>query len=240
MRKFHRVAVIAALGFGSLAVPALAQDDLSIVVTGQRNSMSQTNMYFDEGQSAIGLTRRADYFVKPIFVNSDSRDAGQRRDEVQAMLRATIEAAQREGISLVAGQYTLQPLTLQNYLDLPLGRGNLADTTRVQLYARLPLEGSNPRTTQVDQRIAEFVRNVPVTGRSYIDTGNTSLALSNPQQYRGAVVRAVADEANRYAAMFGSGYGVEIRGLESGLFWQQASETEVFLFIEHNFVIRPR
>ena len=40
--------------------------------------------------------------------------------------------------------------------------------------------------------------------------------------------------------MFGSGYGVEIRGLESDLYWQQASETEVFLYIEHSFTIAPR
>lgn len=229
-------AVLAALATS----PVLAQDELSIVVTGQRNSLSQTSQFYDEAQSAIGLTRRADFFVKPLFVNSDSRDADQRRDEVHAMLRATIEAAERAGIALVAGQYTLQPLTLANYQSLPLSRGNLPDTTRVQLYARLPLAGETPRIAGVDEQIAQFVSSVPVTGRSYIDTGSTSLAVSNPQQYRGAVVRVVAEEANRYAAMFGSGYGVEIRGLEGELFWQQASETEVFLFIEHNFVIRPR
>ena len=63
-------------------------------------------------QSAIGLTRTADYFVKPIYVNSDSRDAAVRRSEVNTMLEATIALAESKGISLVAGEFKLAPLTL--------------------------------------------------------------------------------------------------------------------------------
>ena len=81
---------------------------------------------------------------------------------------------------------------------------------------------------------------MPVSGRSYIETARTDLPINNPQANRGAVVKAIADEAKRYAAMFGNDYGVEIRGLNSGLFFKQASETEVFLYIAHTFVIRPK
>ena len=48
------------------------------------------------------------------------------------------------------------------------------------------------------------------------------------------------DSEMRIGELFGSAYGVEIIGLEGDLYWQQASETEVFLYIEHEFVIRPR
>lgn len=37
--------------------------------------------------------------------------------------------------------------------------------------------------------------------------------------------------------MFGSGYGVDIDGLDGDLYWQQSSETEIFLYIEHSFSI---
>jgi len=40
--------------------------------------------------------------------------------------------------------------------------------------------------------------------------------------------------------MFGNDYGVEIRGLDSEFFFKQASETGVFLYIAHTFVIRPK
>jgi hypothetical protein len=235
----HARWIAAAIFAVSAPSPVLAQDE-TIVITASRNSQSDTNIYFDEGQAAIGLTQRADFFVKPIFINSDSRDETMRRDEVLAMLRETITRANQEGIVLVAGQYSLQPLTLANFEELPMGRGTRPDTTRVQIYARLPLEGANPRASAADDRIARFIQAIPVTGRSFIETGSTNLALNNPQQYRAAVVQAIAAEATRYAGFFGSNYGVEIRGLESDLFWQQASETEVFLYIEHNFVIRPR
>ena len=87
-------------------------------------------------------------------------------------------------------------------------------------------------------KIAAFVRSVPVTGRSFIETGSTVLGLSNPDQYRLAVVQAIADESK--AGQYGSDYGIEIRELDSELYWQQASETDVFLYIKHSFVIRPK
>ncbi len=225
----------------ALAIPvtSAAQDDL-IVVTGSRVEHDNYDEYYDDEQSAIGLTRQADFFVKPIYVNSDSRDADVRRQEVTAMLRATIERAERDGISLVAGDYKLKPLTLASLDDLSFGRGRRPDTTRVQIYARLAVGGRFGSVDEVDEVVRPFVKDVPVTGRSYIETGSTNLAIDNPQQYRGAVVKAIADEAKRYAGMFGGDYGIEIRGLDSELYFNQASETEVFLYIEHNFVIRPK
>ncbi len=90
------------------------------------------------------------------------------------------------------------------------------------------------------ERIAAFKEVVPATGRSFIDVGGTGLAIDNPEQYRNAVVRHIAEESTEYASMFGDGYGIRIQGLEGELYWQQASETEVFLYIEHSFVIEPR
>ncbi|QUL37559.1 hypothetical protein [Erythrobacter sp. JK5] len=224
-----------------LLVPAhlAAQDDGVVIVTASRSDRSNYEFY-DDDQSAIGLTRTADYFVKPLFVNSDSRDAGERRRELLAMLRATIERAPGAGIALVAGSYSLQPVTLENYEELPIGYGGRPDTSRVQIFARIPVRGSNQRARDADKQIEAFAKSIPATGRSFIETGSTSLAITNPDQYRLEVVKTVAEEAKRYAAQFGSDYGVEIQGLDSELYWQQASETEVFLYIDHSFVIRPK
>jgi hypothetical protein len=120
------------------------------------------------------------------------------------------------------------------------GRGSRPDTTRVKIYARLPVGGVFEGVDAVDQAVRAFKTEVPVTGRAYMETGSTNLAIDDPDQYRGAVVKAIADEAKRYAAMFGSDYGIEIRGLDSELYFNQASQTELFLYIEHNFVIKPK
>ncbi len=235
---------LTAVAVSGLLVPAgaWAQDGAeTIIVTGSRSDRGDFDEYYDDEQSAIGLTRKADYFVKPIYVNSDSREEEVRRSEVDAMLRAVIERAEAEGITLVAGRYKLSPLTLDTMEDLLVyGRGNRPDTTRVRLYARLPVGGKFKGQDEVDETIQAFRKNVPTTGRSYIETGTTDLAIDNPDQYRGAVVKAIADESKRYAALFGSDYGIEIRGLDSELFFKQASQTEVFLFIEHSFMIKPK
>lgn len=225
---------------GVMPGPAQAQDEGMIVVTGSRVDRDDYDQYYDEEQSAIGLTRKADNFVKPIYVNSDSRDPEVRRAEVTAMLQDVMKLAGKQGIALVAGDYKLVSLTDETLKALSFGAGSRPDTTRVKVYARLPVGGSYAGVKEVDAAIAAFVKAVPVTGRSYIETGGTDLAINNPQGYRGAVVKAIADEAKRYAAMFGPDYGIEIRGLDSELFFKQASETEVFLYIEHSFVIRPK
>jgi hypothetical protein len=220
--------------------PAAAQGEESIVVTASRVDRDSYDQYYDEEQSAIGLTRKADNFVKPIFINSDSRDPDVRRAEVTAMLEETMRLAARQGIVLVAGNYKLAVLTPETLKELSYVTGSRPDTTRVKIYARLPVGGAFAGVEEVDKAIATFVKTVPVSGRSYIETGSTDLAINNPQSYRGAVVKAIADEAKRYAAMFGPDYGIEIRGLDSELYFKQASETEVFLYISHSFVIRPK
>ncbi len=239
MNKRNLWAALAALA-ALMPAAAAAQDSMSnVIVTASRSDRSG-DRYYDEQQSAIGLTRRADFFVKPLYVSSESRDPDQRREELLAMLRATIERASAAGVTLVAGDYTLTPVTLANMAELTIGSGNRPDTSRVQIYARMPVSSAVARVRDADQRITTFVRSVPVTGRSFIDMGSTVLGLSEPDQYRLDVVKAIADEARRYAAQFGPDYGIEIRGLDSELFWQQAGEAEVFLYIAHSFVIRPK
>lgn len=239
MNPMRILAALAALAVLT-PLPAAAQDEESnVIVTGMRSDRSGSE-YYNEEQSAIGLTRKADFFVKPLYVSSDSRDPDLRQAELLAMLRATIERAGEAGITLVAGDYTLTPVTLAGMGDLSIGSGNRPDTSRVQVYARIPVSNDVDRVRDADQRINAFVKSVPVTGRSFIETGSTVLGLSNPDQYRLSVVQAIADEAKRYAGQFGSDYGIEIRGLDSELYWQQAGEADVFLYIAHSFVIRPK
>lgn len=230
----------AAIAVATTAVPALAQD--TVVVTGSRMDRSATNAYFTTGGStaAIGLTRRADYFVTPLYVSSDTRDPDLRNEELFAMLGETITRAEAAGITLVAGRYTLMPVTHENMRSQPVIGGNRPDTSRVQIYARIPLRGDDPSVAATSEQIAAFVSAVPVTGRSFIDVGTTGLAIDNPEQYRDAVVRHIATEANRYASMFGNNYGIRIDGLDGDLYWQQSSETEIFLYINHDFTILPR
>lgn len=230
--------ILFAAASAAMLAPSIASAQVRVTEAAQNRT--STNAYFENNEPAIGLMRKADFFVKPIHINSDSRDATVRLDEVKTMLRATMAAASAQGISLVAGDYTLEPVTEDSFDRLTFGGGARPDTTRVTIYARLPVEGAMNSTDKADARINPFVKGVAATGRSYIETGATSLAINDPDQYRLDVVKAIAREAKAYSTQFGPDYGVEIRGLETDLFWKQAGATEVFLYIRHNFVIAPK
>lgn len=232
-----------AIAVAAPVLPLAAQD--TVVVTGSRQDRSSLNAYLGptrngSGPSAIGVTRRADYFVTPLFVSSDSRNFEERKEELFKMLGETLKSAEAQGIDIVAGRFKLEPVTMANMRELPLVGGNRPDTNRVQIYARTPLRGEDPSVTRTAERIKEFVKAVPATGRSFIDVGTTGLGIDDPEQYRKAVVGEIAREATAYAKLFGNDYGVSITGLHGDLYFQQSSETEVFLYIEHTFDIAPK
>ncbi|MDN3647169.1 hypothetical protein QWY75_13230 [Pontixanthobacter aestiaquae] len=60
-----RAAILGLTAF-SLIIPvtASAQDGALIVVTGSRIDRDDYDEYYDDDQSAIGLTRTADFFVR--------------------------------------------------------------------------------------------------------------------------------------------------------------------------------
>jgi hypothetical protein len=227
-----------AVSVALLAVPEIAIAQMgNIVVTGSRRDDYQ---YYDDEQSAIGFRIKADYFAQQIYVSSDSRDATQRNDELMTMLRNTIEMAPAAGIELTYGNFELKPLTLANIDELRITGGQRPDTSRVAIYAQMKVSNEVATEEQAREKVKAFVESVPVTGRSFIDRGGIDLTVINPDQYRHRVVREVANESKAYATMFGSDYGIEIRGLDSELAWTQVSENEVLLYIPHNFVIKPK
>lgn len=124
--------VFSALALAACVVPPLAAQE-TIVVTGARQDRSAGNAYFknNNGPAAIGITRRADYFVTPLYVSSDSRNYEERKAELFQMLGETLERAKAQGIDIVAGRYKLEPVTLQNMRELPLSSGSRPDTNRV-------------------------------------------------------------------------------------------------------------
>jgi len=84
------------------------------------------------------------------------------------------------------------PLTEQTLKNLSFGTGTRPDTTQVKILARLSVGERFARIGKVDNAIAAFVKTVLVSGRSYIETARTDLAIDNTQAYRGAVVKAIA------------------------------------------------
>jgi hypothetical protein len=233
-----------------------------IVVTASRlsNSMSPIQLASPK-PPVIGLRRMADSAVRTIEIVSDSREAGMRKREVQAMLLDAIDRAKRDGFNLVTGQFELVEVTRANWQDqFPglAGKANAAEdedededdeddaaeaafeddgsTATVRLKVKTKLDGS---IGNAQQKIGAFVKSVPANGRAQIQQkGGLALTIINPEQYRDEIYRRIAAGAKHANSFYGPDYGLDVTGLDQGIAWKQVSNTEVFLYIAYGFSVR--
>ncbi len=262
MRAF---AFAAAACLTLLATPAGAQDEGSgeIVVTAmrmQQNLQDTPLSVVSAKPPVIGLKRRADSALRNIDIVSDSREEPTRRREVTAMLLAAIDQAKRSGFSLVTGQFEVVEVTSANWqkqFPALVAKANADDeedddddeddnkpqpgfeddgrTATVRLKVKTKLDGT---IDNAEQKIKNFVKSVPVTGRAQIkQRGGLALTIIKPEQYRDEIYQKIATGAKHAVSFYGQDYGVDVSGLSSDIAWEQVSNTEVFLYIPYVFSI---
>lgn len=233
------------------AVPAAAQDteenataDLGtseIVVTGSRREADG----YDATVPAVGLRQVADFAVQQVTVTGDTRDQAKRREEIYAMIRGAAALASKSrgagapgGVDLATGEMILEPLTLANYRNLPLAGDGRPDTDRAVFLVKTSLRGTDAKAAL--ERLDAFIKAVPTVGRAEMRaTGDLTLSVVAPDQYRGRIVDLVAADAKATAARLGPDYAVELRGADRPVEWTRASLTEVLLYVPYNYAIVP-
>lgn len=227
---------LAAAALLASAASSHAQEDNAgglgeVVVTASRLSAP----YYQQERPVIGLRRQADSAVQRIMISSDSRDEATRKREIHAMLLAALERAGSAGVDLVTGNFELTTVTKQNYKDLPFTGAGRVDTSKIDLMIKAKLGGS---AGSAQQRIDGFVKGIPASGRALAEKlGGLTLTIVNPDQYRDTIIKLVAENARRHAAMFGPEYRVSVSGIDGQVGWSQVSSTEVFLYIPYHYSI---
>lgn len=226
------------------ASPALAQDDNSeeIVVTGtilsRFESFSLPN---------VSRVRRADFAVRDLTISSDTRDATQRRQELQQALQTLTRFTNRDArvsVALIAadedesGEARVIGFTVEKALQSlrPSGR---PDTSQVTVVVRTAVLASDDLDA-VDERFDAFVHAIPHPGRVETALGGMELTLANPQQYRAGLIADIAADATQIANAVGPGYGARLEGLESPIAWRRAGDLDLRLFVPYRMVIPPR
>ena len=112
------------------------------------------------------------------------------------------------------------------------------DTSQVSFMVKTSLAGS---VTDAELKLSAFVKTVPKTGRGAIDqTSGVTLTIIDPDQYRGPIVKLVAENARMQAAVFGPEYAVQVSGIDGQVFWSQVSDSEVFLYVPYRYTIVPK
>ncbi|HEY1606930.1 MAG TPA: TonB-dependent receptor [Allosphingosinicella sp.] len=219
------------------ATPALTQDltGSEIVVTGTRVRSDN-----DDSIPAIGLRRVADYAIQQVDVVGDTRDPQKRRDEIFQMIRGAIALAPKSsGVELATGDLVVEPLTLDNYRNLPLHADNRPDTDKTSFLVKTRLAANGDAKAALD-RISAFIKAVPTVGRAEMrPSGDLTLSIVAPDQYRSRIIDLVAADAKATAAKLGPDYAVEAKGLDRPVEWSRASLTEVFLYVPYSYTIVP-
>jgi hypothetical protein len=216
---------------------AFAQDltGSEIIVTGIRREADN----YDSSIPAIGLRRTADFAVQQVTVAGDTRESARRRDELFAMIRNAIERSAASGVELATGEMVVEPLSLANYRNLRLVSDGRPDTDRTTFLVKTRMTANGDAKAALD-RIDAFIKSVPTVGRAEMRrTGDLTLSIVSPDQYRGRIVDLVATDARATAARLGPDYAVEARGLDRPVEWSRASLTEVFLYLPYSYTVLP-
>ena len=220
------------------AVPAPAQDltGQEVIVTATRREAD----IHDASIPAIGLRRVADYAIQEVNVVGDTRDQARRRDEIFQMIRGAVQLAGKSGgIELATGEMIVEPLTLDNYRNLPLQSDGRPDTDKTSFMVKTRLSANGDTKAALD-RISAFIKSVPTVGRAEMrPAGDLTLSIVSPDQYRGRIVDLVAADAHATAAKLGPDYAVEAKGLDRPVEWSRACLSELFLFVPYSYVVVP-
>lgn len=232
----HHIVIAAAL-FAALPAHAQVIGNEEVVVTAMRREAND----YDEHIPAIGLRRIADFAVQEVVVSGDTRDPDKRYNEIYQMIRGAIELAGKQGgIELATGEMIVEPLTLANYRTLTLRNDGRPDSDKTTFLVKTRLSGSADAKAALD-RINAFVKAVPTVGRAELKpSGDLTLSVVGPDQYRGQIVDLVAADARSTATKVGAEYAVEAKGLDRPVEWSRASLTEVFLYVPYSYSVVPR
>jgi hypothetical protein len=228
-------AIVLAFAAGAaVAQPADPQGLGEVMVTANRMGAP----YAQQDRPLVGLRRTADAAVMPLVIGSDNRDAEARKQEIYAVLLSAMDQAAASGFEIVWGAFRLEPVSRQNYRNLPLQPADRVDTTMVRVLVKTRLAGTAAET---DTRLRRFIGMLRGSGRATAESGGPStLTVVNPDQYRDAIISLVAEDARHTASLFGPDFTVNVTGIDGQVAWSQVSGTEVFLYIPYRYSVVPR
>lgn len=221
--------------------PAWAQDD-EIIVTASRYVQRNERVQLP----AVTITRRADFAVATMAVESDTRELGQRRAELMQTLNELQTRARANGPVSVAlieeaeesdGETRVKPYTAA-LAQAQITSGSRPDTSVVRVLLRTAVQ-PNDTLESVEGRLDAFVRSLPKPGRVTLGVRKPELTLIDPSQYRSPVIAAIATDAKKVTDALGAGYGVRISGLQSRLAWRRTGDLALTIYIPHTIEIEP-
>jgi hypothetical protein len=237
--KLVRVALALAT-LAAAARPLAAQE----IIVDKRNARVQSGGTPPEVRPAIVLRKRADSVVQGLLVVDDTRNAESRLEELKAALESLDAAARKSrGVHIALVVETADGLKLVRPFDrnraiAAIENGSRPDTAQVHVLAKTEIVDADADLSQPVGRIEAFLKTIKLAGRCQFEPlEDPALSLVRPEQYRDAVVAAVAADLHAVAERFGQGYGGKLEGLEHPIEWVQLDELELGLYIPYRLAV---
>jgi hypothetical protein len=188
----------------------------------------------------LSMIKRADHLITRVNVMCDTREPGQRREELKATLRNMIHtAAGTSTISLGIGDKIVGELSESNF-DSIIFPDVRADTSKATVIIKTKVSDADTFNAAT-ARITDFIAKTSKVGRTEVLRENDwDLTIVGPEQYRDRIMVMIVADAKHTAEAFGPGYGISIEGLEHQVSWYQKGPLDLGLYIPYAMKIEPQ
>lgn len=209
-----------------------------IVVTGSRIAISKVPQ--------ISIARHADFLLRDLRVECDTRDKAQRLAEIRSTLKAALDMT-RSDKTIALGVYgttdedsnLVRPFTENNYGANILESNGRSDVSSTTLIVKTPILPNETVETAAMARIERFVHSVKLAGRTTLTLADGfSLSVVDPEQYRAPLLKLIAANAKQTADVFGPGYGPEIWRLQNPVEWSRTGPIDLALYIDYQLNVQ--
>ncbi len=222
------------------AVAARAQE----IIVSKQNMRTEMSDGEARVRPAIVYRRRADNVVQALLVADDTRNAEERLSEIKVALASLDDAAKKSRdvkIALVVetadGLQLVRPFDRQRAIAA-IQNGSRPDTAQVRILVKTAIVDGDAALSEPVERLEAFIKSVKLAGRAQLEPlDEPGLSLVKPEQYRGAVVAAIAADVHAIGEQFGTGYGGKLEGLEHPIEWEQLDELELGLYIPYRLSV---
>lgn len=171
----------------------------------------------------------AEYVAMPVSLSSDAKYPAERAKLISKLQSAVMSAASSNpNIDFQQGVISLSPQEKSSF-SISKSYGSSSGSS-FYILAKLATEKD---IYTVTQDIYSFLGRIQKPDDTSINLGNTSLAISSPNQYRTQLLDKIKKEIESTKLALGPNYKVTISGLENPVIVRQKNDKQVTVFVNY-------
>jgi len=190
----------------------------------------------------IVYTRRGDFLLLRVSIESDARDRTERLSEIKDTLKQMTSLARQDSsisLSFIDDANFVRPLSTNLYNDA-IGFGSRPDTSVATIQVKTPIPENVSDAFALSVKLSRFVDQVKEKGRiTVFATDEVTVSVVNAQQYRSQVVNKIMEDVNSVTAALGPNYRVVLEGLDKPMKSYRSGDLNLSFFLPYKYIVIP-